>query len=171
MLASMRLYRSGGKALGATVPSQKAFSRPVFRATIICPPISRSRYISNSSSRRSRENTKIDFSSIVDFKDNSLFAPKTPKKCIAYIALGSNLGDRVDMIEQACRGMSVAGIKIKRTSSLWETEPMYVTDQDSFINGVCEVSSQDFLGPYPRRASCSWNEYLKKPLVNKWKNN
>ncbi len=26
-------------------------------------------------------------------------------------------------------------------SSLWETKPMYVLDQDSFINGACEVNS------------------------------
>jgi len=62
-----------------------------------------------------------------------------PEKRTAYIALGSNLGDRVAMIEQACREMDARGIKVKRTSSLWETEPMYVLDQDRFVNGVCEV--------------------------------
>ncbi|KAI1498730.1 Dihydropteroate synthase-like protein [Biscogniauxia marginata] len=59
----------------------------------------------------------------------------------AYIALGSNLGDRVAMIEQACREMDARGIKVKRTSSLWETEPMYVLDQDRFVNGACEVET------------------------------
>lgn len=57
----------------------------------------------------------------------------------AYIALGSNLGDRIGMIERACNEMSARGIKILRTSSLWETEPMYVLDQNSFVNGACEV--------------------------------
>jgi len=57
----------------------------------------------------------------------------------AYIALGSNLGNRIGWIEKACKLMSARGLKIKRTSSLWETEPMYVVDQGSFINGVCEV--------------------------------
>lgn len=57
----------------------------------------------------------------------------------AYIALGSNLGDRIGWIEMACNEMSARGVKITRTSSLWETEPMYVLDQDSFINGACEV--------------------------------
>ncbi|KAI1207962.1 Dihydropteroate synthase [Annulohypoxylon truncatum] len=59
----------------------------------------------------------------------------------AYIALGSNLGDRVAMIEQACKEMDSRGIKVKRTSSLWETEPMYVLDQDRFVNGACEVET------------------------------
>ncbi|KAJ5790642.1 uncharacterized protein N7518_007653 [Penicillium psychrosexuale] len=59
----------------------------------------------------------------------------------AFIALGSNVGDRVEMIEQACLEMERVGIKVKRTSSLFETAPMYVLDQDTFINGVCEVET------------------------------
>lgn len=66
---------------------------------------------------------------------------EVPKARTAYIALGSNLGDRVAMIERACREMDTRGIKVKRTSSLWETEPMYVLDQDRFVNGACEVGA------------------------------
>jgi len=62
-----------------------------------------------------------------------------PTKRTAYIALGSNLGDRIAWIEKACNEMDARGIKVKRTSSLWETEPMYVLDQDRFVNGACEV--------------------------------
>ena len=59
----------------------------------------------------------------------------------AYIALGSNLGDRVAMIQKACRLMEKSGeIKVLRTSSLYETKAMYVLDQDNFVNGACEVS-------------------------------
>ncbi|KAI0523672.1 Dihydropteroate synthase [Xylaria bambusicola] len=65
-----------------------------------------------------------------------------PKLRTAYIALGSNLGDRVAMIEQACKEMDMRGIKVKRTSSLWETEPMYVLDQERFVNGACEVETE-----------------------------
>ncbi|KOS17774.1 Folic acid synthesis protein fol1 [Escovopsis weberi] len=43
--------------------------------------------------------------------------------------------------------MDRRGIRVKRTSSLWETEPMYVKDQDQFINGVCEVETE--LEPLP----------------------
>ena len=50
------------------------------------------------------------------------------------------MGDRVAMIEQACKEMEAGGnIKIIRTSSLWETKAMYVVDQDMFVNGACEV--------------------------------
>ncbi|OBT58227.1 hypothetical protein VE04_01769 [Pseudogymnoascus sp. 24MN13] len=66
-------------------------------------------------------------------------AAKAPKT--AYIALGSNMGDRIGMIEQACNSLTSRGITVKRTSNLWETEPMYVLDQDNFINGACEVET------------------------------
>ena len=71
-------------------------------------------------------------------------AGKEPQ--LAYIAFGSNMGNRIDWIERACNEMTEQGIKILRTSSLWETDPMYVLDQDKFVNGVCEVSFQH---PFP----------------------
>jgi hypothetical protein len=65
----------------------------------------------------------------------------------AFIALGSNMGDRVAMIEQACKEMEASGlVKILQTSSLYETKAMYVLDQDNFVNGACEVSRNP-LGP------------------------
>ncbi|KAF3024271.1 trifunctional dihydropteroate synthetase [Neopestalotiopsis sp. 37M] len=69
-------------------------------------------------------------------------AAKRSGKRSAYIALGSNLGDRVTEIEKACHEMDSRGIKVKRTSNLWETEPMYVLDQDRFVNGACEVETE-----------------------------
>lgn len=65
----------------------------------------------------------------------------------ALVALGSNLGDRIDMIERACTEMDLRDIKVLRTSSLYETEPMYKTDQPSFVNGVCQVR---YLNYFPR---------------------
>ncbi len=62
-----------------------------------------------------------------------------PPKRTAYIALGSNMGDRIGWIEKACDEMDARGVKVKHTSCLWETEPMYVLDQDRFVNGACEV--------------------------------
>lgn len=80
------------------------------------------------------------------------------RKKKAYIALGSNLGDRVAEIEKACSEMDRRGIRVTRTSSLWETEPMYVLDQDAFLNGACEVSLHEF--PAALKARC-W-KYTKK---------
>ena len=56
-----------------------------------------------------------------------------------YVALGSNVGDRISMIEQACKSMEARGTKILRTSALYETAPMYLKDQPPFLNGVCHV--------------------------------
>ena len=61
----------------------------------------------------------------------------------AYLALGSNLGNRVEMIESAVREMSERGLTVLRTSALYETKPMYLENQDPFINGVCEVCGTD----------------------------
>lgn len=58
----------------------------------------------------------------------------------AYLALGSNIGDRIKVIELACRAMMNRGIKVTRTSALYETKAMYLEDQQPFINGACEVS-------------------------------
>jgi 7,8-dihydro-6-hydroxymethylpterin-pyrophosphokinase (HPPK) len=77
------------------------------------------------------------------------------RKRQAYIALGSNLGDRIAMIEQACKEMSARGITVRRTSSLWETKPMYVIDQGAFINGACEVGIV-FIG-----SSMVWSDISK----------
>ena len=57
-----------------------------------------------------------------------------------YIALGSNVGDRIGNLESACHRMHDRGIKVTRTSALYETKAMYLEDQQSFINGACEVS-------------------------------
>ena len=72
--------------------------------------------------------------------DQKILVPSTSHR--VYIALGSNIGDRVGMIEKACHAMDRVGIRILRTSCLYETEPMYVRDQHSFVNGVCEVRSE-----------------------------
>lgn len=59
----------------------------------------------------------------------------------AYVALGSNLGERLQWIEDACEALSNHdSIRLLRTSLLYETAPMYVTDQDAFLNAACEVS-------------------------------
>ena len=70
------------------------------------------------------------------------------------IALGSNLGDSFRNIEYALRLLEYLPqeenldgkdlppspfVRIVDTSFLYETAPMYVTDQATFINGACMV--------------------------------
>lgn len=78
---------------------------------------------------------------------------KSPPHTVA-IAFGSNLGDRFANIEFALRllespskfldagddiNQKGAEIAIIDTSFLYQTAPMYVTDQPSFVNGACLV--------------------------------
>ncbi|RMD41449.1 hypothetical protein DV735_g3721, partial [Chaetothyriales sp. CBS 134920] len=59
----------------------------------------------------------------------------------AAIAFGSNLGNRLGYIEAALVEMRNAGLKVLKTSPIYETKPMYYQDQDPFLNGVCSVDT------------------------------
>ncbi|KAF2835295.1 folic acid synthesis protein-like protein [Patellaria atrata CBS 101060] len=75
---------------------------------------------------------------------NKLYIESLNKRSLhrAIIALGSNVGDRVSWIEQACKMMERDGsMRVTRTSNLWETKAMYVVDQNDFVNGVCEIET------------------------------
>jgi len=68
----------------------------------------------------------------------------SPGRSRVYIALGSNVGDRLACIEEACRELNeTPGVRLLRTSTLRETKAMYVEDQDPFLNGACEVCTLD----------------------------
>jgi len=59
---------------------------------------------------------------------------------LCYVALGSNLGDRLRLLSRALRDLAaLPGVRLTRTSSLYETSPQYVTDQPRFLNAVAEV--------------------------------
>jgi 2-amino-4-hydroxy-6-hydroxymethyldihydropteridine diphosphokinase len=58
---------------------------------------------------------------------------------LAYLALGSNLGDRAAQLELAIRLLEESGARIVRRSTVTETEPFGVTDQPPFLNQVLEV--------------------------------
>ena len=58
---------------------------------------------------------------------------------VAYLSLGSNLGDREAHLSQALELIEQAGARILRASSVLETEPWGVTDQPRFLNQVLEV--------------------------------
>ncbi|GMK59009.1 hypothetical protein CspeluHIS016_0700240 [Cutaneotrichosporon spelunceum] len=59
-----------------------------------------------------------------------------------FIAVGSNLGDRVGHVRRAVRMLQEAGCLLVDTSRLYESAPMYVEDQERFLNGVIEVQTQ-----------------------------
>ena len=59
---------------------------------------------------------------------------------IAYIGLGTNLGDRRGALEMALREMHQPPIiNVERVSSVYETAPVGVTEQPDFLNAVARV--------------------------------
>lgn len=60
----------------------------------------------------------------------------------AYIALGSNMGNREKYLNQAVKSLDkTSGCKVTRVSDFIETAPYGVTDQDDFLNGCLELET------------------------------
>jgi dihydropteroate synthase/2-amino-4-hydroxy-6-hydroxymethyldihydropteridine diphosphokinase len=59
----------------------------------------------------------------------------------AFVALGSNQGDRVAMMRAAHAALSDLGT-IEDCSYLYETLPQYVEDQPRFLNAVCRLRTE-----------------------------
>jgi 2-amino-4-hydroxy-6-hydroxymethyldihydropteridine diphosphokinase len=58
----------------------------------------------------------------------------------SYLSLGSNIGDRLDMLKQAVRLLGDhPSIEVAAISSLYETEPVGFAEQDLFLNMVVHV--------------------------------
>ena len=58
---------------------------------------------------------------------------------IAYLGLGSNVGDRERRLAEARRALGERGARLLRESAVRETEPFGVTEQPRFLNQVVEV--------------------------------
>ncbi|KAI7246229.1 folic acid synthesis protein [Hortaea werneckii] len=79
----------------------------------------------------------------LDQPPSKLVRNTTPASDSVYVALGSNVGDRLEAIEAACRAIDEdQEMRILSTSALYETEPMYVENQERFLNGVCEIRTE-----------------------------
>src|SRR5262249_39797027 len=61
---------------------------------------------------------------------------------IAYLGLGSNLGERELHFRTAVRALGDRGLKFLRSASLYWTEPRDVTDQPWFLNTVVDVATE-----------------------------
>ncbi len=58
----------------------------------------------------------------------------------AYLAIGSNLGERVDNLRRAV-AMLAPEVTLLAASPLYETAPAYVVDQPRFVNGALKVAT------------------------------
>src|SRR4030095_16205979 len=55
-----------------------------------------------------------------------------------YLSLGSNLGDRESNLRAAIAALPGAGLRVRRVSSFYETEPVDYLEQPWFLNCVVE---------------------------------
>ena len=60
----------------------------------------------------------------------------------AYIALGTNIGEREENLRAALHHLPDVGVHIRRVSSVYETEPLDFLDQDWFLNAVLEAQTE-----------------------------
>ena len=61
---------------------------------------------------------------------------------IAYIALGSNLGDRVSCITRAVAALQEKGASVLKQSTIIETDPAGGPPQNKFLNAVVKISTE-----------------------------
>jgi 2-amino-4-hydroxy-6-hydroxymethyldihydropteridine diphosphokinase len=59
---------------------------------------------------------------------------------IAYLGLGSNLGEREENLRQALALLS-AKVNLEEVSSIYETEPLGYREQPLFLNLVCRIAT------------------------------
>ena len=58
----------------------------------------------------------------------------------AFLGLGSNLGDRLSTLQRTIDLLaSEPGIDVRRTSRIWETDPVGGPEQPDFLNVVAEI--------------------------------
>lgn len=58
---------------------------------------------------------------------------------IAYVGLGSNLGDRAGNLLMAVRGLMEASFFVNKLSGIYETEPVGIETDERFLNMVAEI--------------------------------
>lgn len=87
----------------------------------------------------------------------------------AYLAFGSNIGDRLSYIEEALELLKKnSNVKIISLSSLFESEPMYFRDQSPFMNGCIEIRT--LLSPNDLLKLCKYIEYNEMRRVKHFDN-
>ena len=87
----------------------------------------------------------------------------------AAIGLGSNLGDRAANLLSAITRLIEAGIKVVRSSAIYETDPVDYLAQPAFLNMVVLVESTDLPSPQALLSLCLQieNELKRERLIAK----
>ncbi|CAH1430405.1 unnamed protein product [Lactuca virosa] len=87
---------------------------------------------------------KASFSFFHSSPDTSIQVHSEEQEVV--IALGSNVGNRLNNFNEALTQMKKSGLQITRHACLYETEPAYVTDQPLFLNSAIRATTK--LGPH-----------------------
>jgi 2-amino-4-hydroxy-6-hydroxymethyldihydropteridine diphosphokinase len=61
---------------------------------------------------------------------------------IIYLSLGSNRGDRAAHLRSGIAALRDAGVRVRRVSSLYETEPVDYLEQGWFLNCALEAETE-----------------------------
>jgi 2-amino-4-hydroxy-6-hydroxymethyldihydropteridine diphosphokinase len=62
--------------------------------------------------------------------------PPVVAVAVAYLGLGSNLGDRAALVGEALAALESAGVRVRARSPLYETDPVTAEPQPLFLNGA-----------------------------------
>lgn len=74
-------------------------------------------------------------------------------RSVAYLGLGSNLGDRAANLLRALKELGDAGLNLTAISSIYETEPVDFLDQPDFLNMALAINAP-LIGPFSLLRLC-----------------
>jgi len=61
---------------------------------------------------------------------------------VAYVGLGSNLGDPAGRLRQAIAALGdISHTRVRRCSSFYRSAPVGMSNQPDFVNAVCEIET------------------------------
>lgn len=59
----------------------------------------------------------------------------------AYLALGSNLGQRLDQMRSALRLLEAGGVRVRAVSHVYQNRAIGMVDADPFLNAVVQIET------------------------------
>ncbi|SCV03191.1 LANO_0G02696g1_1 [Lachancea nothofagi CBS 11611] len=113
--------------------------------------------------------SQLNASTVFDLPASQSIRVLTKKSSTAFVAFGSNVGDRIANIQCAIDLLnSHAKVRVQNISSIFESEPMYFQNQRLFLNGCIEVKTE--LSPDQLLELCKQIEYEELKRVKEFEN-
>ena len=87
---------------------------------------------------------------------------------IAYLSLGSNMGNRLEFLQEAVNLLNKTNeISVTELSSVYETDPVGYVEQAAFLNIVIEIKT--LFSPHQLLSKCNEiEEVLGRKRVVRW---